>query len=54
MRPPRGKLGVELLKREIISVLAGAVSPAWRALPAIELLLLFARLRRRAAQRAGA
>jgi flavin-dependent dehydrogenase len=46
MRPPRGKLGVELLKREIISVLAGEVTPTWRVLPAIEILLGFARLRR--------
>jgi flavin-dependent dehydrogenase len=47
MRPPRGVAAVEVLKREVISVLAGAVSPAWRALPAMELLLLLARLRAR-------
>ena len=46
MRPPHGKFGVELLKREIISVLAGEVSPTWRVLPAIEILLGMARLRR--------
>jgi flavin-dependent dehydrogenase len=46
MRPPHGKLGVELLKREIISVLAGEVSPSWRVLPAIFVLLGIARLRR--------
>jgi flavin-dependent dehydrogenase len=46
MRPPHGKWGVELLKREIISVLAGEVSPTWRVLPAIEILLGMARLRR--------
>jgi len=45
MRPPQGKWGVELLKREIISVLAGEVSPTWRVLPAIEILLGMARLR---------
>jgi len=46
MRPPHGKWGVELLKREIISVLAGEVAPTWRVLPAIEILLGMARLRR--------
>jgi flavin-dependent dehydrogenase len=46
MRPPHGKWGVELLKREIISVLAGEVSPTWRVLPAIEILLGMARVRR--------
>ena len=48
MRPPRGKPGVELLKREVISVLAGCVSPTWRVLPAIEIVRMFARMRRRA------
>ncbi|MDJ0846874.1 MAG: tryptophan 7-halogenase [Myxococcota bacterium] len=48
MRPPHGKRGVELLKREVVSVLAGAVSPTWRALPAIATLRLLARLRRAA------
>ena len=38
--------GVERLKREIISVLAGEVTPSWRVLPAIEILLAIARLRR--------
>jgi flavin-dependent dehydrogenase len=47
MRPPRGVAAVEVLKREVISILAGAVSPAWRALPAMGLLLLLARLRAR-------
>ena len=51
MRPARGVPGVELLKREIISVLAGAVSPSWRVLPAMELLLTVARLRRWADRR---
>ncbi len=51
MRPARGVPGVELLKREIISVLAGAVSPSWRVLPAMELLLTVSRLRRWADRR---
>ena len=51
MRPARGVPGVELLKREIISVLAGAVSPSWRVLPAMQLLLTIARLRRWADRR---
>jgi len=54
MRPPRGNAAVDLLKREVISVLAGAVSPAWRALPAMELLLLLARLRARTEQEKAA
>ena len=41
-------MGVEWLKRAIVSVLAGAVSPTWRVLPAIEILLMIARLQRRA------
>jgi flavin-dependent dehydrogenase len=46
MRPPHGKWGIGFLKREIISVLAGFVLPTWRVLPAIGVLLAFARLRR--------
>ncbi len=46
MHPPHGKRGVELLKREIISVLAGEVSPTWRVLPAIKILIGMAHLRR--------
>jgi flavin-dependent dehydrogenase len=46
MRPPHGRPGVELLKREILSVLAGAELPAWRALPSIQILLWIARLSR--------
>jgi flavin-dependent dehydrogenase len=46
MRPEHGKPGVERLKREIVSVLAGAVTPTWRVLPAIEILLMIARMRR--------
>lgn len=53
MRPPHGKTGVELLKREVVSVLAGSVSPTWRVLPAIEILLMFARARRRAERSNG-
>jgi flavin-dependent dehydrogenase len=48
IRPPQGKAAVEWLRREIVSVLAGAVTPSWRVLPAIGTLLLLARLRRRA------
>jgi len=47
MRPPHGRPGVELLRREILSILAGAESPAWRTLPAIQVLLLLARFSRR-------
>jgi len=47
MRPPPGRAGVEWLRREVISVLAGAVAPTWRVLPAIEALRLLARLQRR-------
>lgn len=48
MRPPRGRPGVELLKREVLAVLAGTELRPWRALPAIGLLQMFARLRRAA------
>ncbi len=48
MRPPHDRLGVELLKREILSVLAGAELPAWRALPSIQILLWIARFSRTA------
>jgi flavin-dependent dehydrogenase len=51
MRPPRGGWLIGLLKREIISVLAGFALPTWRVRPAIVLLLLFARLRRAARRR---
>jgi len=47
MRPPHGRIGVEWLRREILSILAGAESPAWRTLPAIQVLLLLARVSRR-------
>ena len=42
-RAPEPRPGAAWLKREIVSVLAGAASPAWRALPAIEILLWLAR-----------
>ncbi|MEM7408743.1 MAG: NAD(P)/FAD-dependent oxidoreductase [Myxococcota bacterium] len=54
MRPPHDRPGVGWLKREIISVLAGAVLPTWRVRPPIELLLFFARLRARELQREAA
>jgi flavin-dependent dehydrogenase len=50
MRPAHGRLGVELLKREVLSVLAGAELPAWRALPSIRVLLWIARFSRAAPQ----
>ena len=53
MRPPHDRPGVGWLKREIISVLAGAVLPAWRVRPPIELLLFFARMRARASEAAA-
>jgi len=46
MRPPHGRARVEWLRREIVSVLAGAVTPTWRVRPAIEAILWLARLRR--------
>jgi hypothetical protein len=49
LRPAEGRPGVELLKREVLSVLAGAELPAWRALPSIRVLLWIARLSRPAA-----
>jgi len=54
MRPAHGLPGVDLLVREITSVLAGAVMPAWRSLPAVQLLLGIAWLQRRAASRTAA
>jgi flavin-dependent dehydrogenase len=48
LRPRHGLPGVERLKREIISVLAGAVLPPWRARLPMHLLLAIARLQRRA------
>ena len=50
IRPDLGRPGVAWLRREIVSVLAGVVTPAWRVRPAIEVLLLLAWLRRRAAE----
>jgi flavin-dependent dehydrogenase len=54
MRPAHGAPGVDLLVREITSVLAGAVMPAWRSLPAVQLLLGIAWLQRRADARTAA
>ncbi len=48
MRPRHDRPGVELLKREILSVLVGAELPAWRALPSIQILLWIARFSRTA------
>jgi flavin-dependent dehydrogenase len=53
MRPPHGKPGVALLRREIVSVLAGSVTPTWRVWPAIATLLWLARRQRRVDRRAG-
>src|SRR5258705_8059979 len=54
MRPPHGRPGVEWLRRELVSVLAGSVTPSWRVWPAIGTLLWLARRQRRANERAGA
>jgi flavin-dependent dehydrogenase len=53
MRPPHGRPGVAWLRREVVSVLAGSVTPAWRVWPAIATLLFLARRQRRATARAG-
>jgi hypothetical protein len=42
------------LRREIVSVLAGTVTPTWRVRPAIELILWLARLQRLRDPDAGA
>jgi hypothetical protein len=47
LNPPHGKPGVRWLRREIVSVLAGAVTPTWRVLPAIGVLLFLAHRQRR-------
>jgi flavin-dependent dehydrogenase len=47
LNPPHGRRGVTWLRREIVSVLAGAVTPTWRVLPAIGVLLLLAHRQRR-------
>ena len=47
LNPPHGKPGVGWLRREIVSVLAGAVTPTWRVLPAIGVLLLLAERQRK-------
>jgi hypothetical protein len=54
LRPPHGRPGVDWLRREIVSVLAGSVTPTWRVWPAIGTLLWPARRQRRASARAGA
>src|SRR5882672_2630330 len=54
LRPPHGRPGVDWLRREIVSVLAGSVTPTWRVWPAIGTLLWLARRQRRASARAGA
>jgi hypothetical protein len=54
LRPPHGRPGVAWLRREVVSVLAGAITPTWRVWPAIGTLLWLARRQRRAMARAGA
>jgi flavin-dependent dehydrogenase len=54
IRPPPGGAGVKWLRREIVSVLAGAVTPTWRVRPAIEVILWLARLQRLRDPDAGA
>ena len=49
VRPPHGRPGVAWLRREVVSVLAGSVTPTWRVWPAIGTLLWLARRQRRAA-----
>ena len=46
IRPALDRPGVELLRREVLSVLAGAELPAWRALPSIQVLLWISRFSR--------
>jgi flavin-dependent dehydrogenase len=53
LRPRHGRPGVARLQREVVSVLAGAVTPTWRVWPALGTLLWLARRQRRANQRAG-
>jgi hypothetical protein len=48
LNPPHGRPGVRWLRREIVSVLAGAVTPTWRVMPAIGVLLLLAHRQRKA------
>src|SRR5215468_1803187 len=48
LRPPHGRPGVEWLRREVVSVLAGSVTPTWRVWPAIGTLLWLARRQRQA------
>jgi flavin-dependent dehydrogenase len=54
LRPRHGRPGVARLQREVVSVLAGSVTPTWRVWPALGTLLWLARRKRRANQRAGA
>ncbi|HKA15322.1 MAG TPA: NAD(P)/FAD-dependent oxidoreductase [Myxococcota bacterium] len=54
LRPPHGRPGVEWLRREVVSVLAGSVTPTWRVWPAIGTLLWLARRQRSANRRASA
>jgi len=54
MRPPHGRPGVAWLRREVVSVLAGSLTPTWRVWPAIGTLLWLARRQRRATARAQA
>jgi flavin-dependent dehydrogenase len=53
LRPPHGRPGVAWLRREVVSVLAGAITPTWRVWPAIGTLLWLARRQRRASARAS-
>lgn len=46
MRPPHDRPFIELLKREIIAVLAGDVFRPWRVMPAIQTLLILARIQK--------
>src|SRR5262249_25898893 len=54
LRPPHGRPGVEWLRREVVSVLAGSVTPTWRVWAAVRTLLWLARRQRSANRRASA
>src|SRR4029453_4027580 len=54
LRPRHGRPGVARLQREVVSVLAGAVTPTWRVWPALGALLWLAPPQRRAKEGASA
>jgi flavin-dependent dehydrogenase len=54
LRPRHGRPGVARLQREVVSVLAGSVTPTWRVWPALGTLLWLANRQRRQSRRASA